>query len=379
MRAFTEIERYCKPRFSQATPLKSWGWSAARQPAVFHSTSTPVIRTFCKLPVLAALGLLLGGATPMPAPVRSVPNVILFVGNSFFHGQYQPVLAYNAAHLTDENYGLPSTDPRCETTTGEPVVWGGTPGIFKQFTEEAGLNYEVHFEEINAKSLQYHYDYALAVIQQPRWNTVVLQEHSVRALPARHGGRPDLFRDYATRLEQAVHTASPAARVYLFQTWPRADLCYPPNTPYAGLPLDSMALELHASYYDLLRQNTRLAGVAPAGDAWLHAIEAGVAQRNPYAPESGKIDLWAEDHYHPSNCGAYLNTCVLFGEITGRDPRTLGSSELAAAALGISPAQAISLQRLASEQIRAARPTAFSGTTNNSKPAPRKLKVKAKS
>ena len=336
-----------------------------------------MIQGFCKLLFLAALGLLLNSAAPALAQSRPAPNVILFVGNSFFHGQYQPVLAYNAARVTDENYGLPSDNPRCETTNGEPVIWGGTPGIFKQFTEEAGLNYEVHFEEINAKPLQYHYDYALSVIKQSRWNTVVLQEHSTRALPVRHGGRPDLFSSYATRLEQAVHTASPAARVYLFQTWPRADLCYPPGTPYAGLPLDSMAQELHTSYYALLRQNPHLAGVAPAGDAWLRAIETGVAQRNPYAPESGKIDLWAEDHYHPSNYGAYLNTCVLFGEITGRDPRTLGGTELAAAALGISPAQAMSLQRLAYEQIRVARPTAFSGPAKGGKPAPRKSKANA--
>lgn len=70
---------------------------------------------------------------------------------------------------------------------------------------------------------------------------MVLQEHSTSALPARHIGHPEEFREYATRLEQTVHTANPEARVFLFQTWPRADLCYPPGTSYAGLPLDSMA------------------------------------------------------------------------------------------------------------------------------------------
>ena len=82
-----------------------------------------------------------------------MPTAILFVGNSFFHGKYQPVLTYNAAQVTDENYGLPITNPRCETTIGAPVVWGGIPGIFKQMTSKAGLAYEVHFEEINAKPL----------------------------------------------------------------------------------------------------------------------------------------------------------------------------------------------------------------------------------
>ena len=321
------------------------------------------------------LSLVLGWHPAAQAQGRPAPNTILFVGNSFFHGKYQPVLAYNAAHVTDENYGLPSDSPRCETTTGEPVVWGGIPGIFQQLTAEAGLNYEVHFEEINAKPLQYHYEHALDVIQQPRWNTVVLQEHSMWALPARHGGHPEGFRDYATRLEQAVHAASPAARVFLFQTWPRADLCYPPGTPYAGLPLDSMAQELHTAYYGLLGQNPAFAGIAPAGDAWLRAVQTGVAVPNPYAPETGKMDLWAADHYHPSNWGAYLNACVLFAEITGRDPRAFGGAELAAVALGLAPADAVALQRLAYEQVRAARPAASTRPVPARRPRPKRPKA----
>jgi hypothetical protein len=120
---------------------------------------------FCRLLILAALALGLHWSAAAQAQLRPAPTVILFVGNSFFHGKYQSVLAYNAAQVTDENYGLPSTNPRCETTTGAPVVWGGIPGIFKQMTSEAGLAYEVHFEEINAKSLQYYYEHALSVTQ----------------------------------------------------------------------------------------------------------------------------------------------------------------------------------------------------------------------
>ena len=344
-----------------------------------------MIQPLRKLLCLAVAGLLAsysnsagaqGRAARRPATTPPV-NTILFVGNSFFHGKYQPVLAYNAAHVTDENYGLPATDPRCETTTGEPVVWGGIPGIFQQLTEEAGLNYEVHFEEINARPLQYHYEHALAVIQQPRWHTVVLQEHSVWALPPRRGGHPELFRDYATRLEQAVHAVSPAASVFLFQTWPRADLCYPPDKPFTGLPIDSMARELHASYYDLLARNPGFKSIAPAGDAWLRAVQTGLAQRNPYAPEPGKVDLWAEDHYHPSNWGAYLTACVLFGEITGHDPRALGGTEQAAAALGLGPAVAVALQRVAAEQIQTARPDAFAENPKSpAKPTIRKGRLK---
>ena len=50
------------------------------------------------------LGLLTGSAT---AQTR-----VLFVGNSFTHGKYAPVLNYNAASVIDENFGLPSTSLR---------------------------------------------------------------------------------------------------------------------------------------------------------------------------------------------------------------------------------------------------------------------------
>jgi len=328
--------------------------------------------------LLAALGLALTQPSPSLAQSKAAPNTILFIGNSFFHGKYPPVLNYDTAHVKDENFGLPKDSPRFENHPEEPGPWGGIPGIFKKLTDEAGLSYEVHIEAISGKTLKFHYDNALSIIQQPRWNTVVLQENSAYALPARRTGHPEVFREYAAKLEQAVHTANPAARLYLYQTWARADMHYTPKGAYTGLPVDSMTQDLHAAYYGVLRQDPKFTGVAPAGDAWLHAIQTGVAMRNPYTPESGKINLWGPDYYHPSKWGCYLNACVLFGEITGRDPRTLGAKEQAAADLGIAPADAVSLQRIAYEQVRSARPTAFSSQQGGSKPASGKLKVKTK-
>lgn len=287
---------------------------------------------------------------PRPeAPVR-----ILFVGNSFSHGGRLPMLTYNNAAITDENYGQPAGTPRAEG--GGPGPWGGIPAIFKKLTDEAGLRYEVHLEAMSGQTLKFHYDNALSVINQPRWQAVVLQEYSTGPLPARRQGRRGEFYDYATRLEQTVHRANPAARLYLYETWARADLTYPPDMPYSGQPIDSMAHDLHAGYYGLAQQNGHFAGVAPAGDAWLRAIQTGAASANPYAPAPGQLDLWTDDHYHPSPWGAYLNACVLLATITGHDPRALGPHEQAAAALGIAPADAAALQRLAAEQVRAAPP-----------------------
>ena len=300
------------------------------------------------IPLLATL---LPAATPPPAaPPR--PVVILFVGNSFFHGAFEPVLSYNNQAVTDENY---RPAPHGGREHGG-AAWGGIPGIFKRLTDEAGLRYEVHVEAISGQTLNFHYDNALGIIQQPRWDKVVLHDYSTGPVPTRHGGQPARFFTYATKLEQAVHEANPKAHLYLYETWPRADLTYPTGKNYSGLPLDSMAADLHRAYYQQATQDKHVAGVAPAGDAWLRAVRQGLADPNPYdglAP--GQVDLWGPDHYHPSPYGAYLNACVLLAEITGSDPRRLGAREQAAAALGIAPGVAVRLQRIAWEQVRAGR------------------------
>jgi hypothetical protein len=295
---------------------------------------------------IAFLGLS-GAAQAQTAPTR-----ILFVGNSFTHGKFLPVRQYNSPNVTDENYGLPASDPRAEGAN-EAGPWGGIPGIFKKMADQAGLNYEVHIEAISSSSLQNHYSYALAVIAQAKWNKVVLQDQSTYPLPNSRGGNRSAFYTGATSLEQAIHTANSAAQVYLYQTWARADLTYQPTTTpnYQGLPIDSMTQDLHDGYYRQFFNNGRYAGVAPAGDAWLRAIQAGVAMRNPYTPDPTKLDLWGADNYHPSIWGAYLNACVLFYRLTGLDPRTLGASEQAAAALGITPTAAVALQQVAYDQV----------------------------
>lgn len=303
--------------------------------------------------LLTVAGTLSAWSCPAPPPAK--PVVILFVGNSFFHGAFQPVLSYNAAAITDENYKPTSEGQRRHQYEHEEGPWGGIPGIFKKLTDEAGLNYEVHLEAISGQTLKFHYDSALAVIQQPKWDKVVMHDYSTGPVPTRHGGYPVRFTEYANRLEQAIHTANPKAQVYLYETWARADQTYTPKGGYAGLPIDSMASDLHRAYYREAAQNGHIAGVAPAGDAWLRAIETGVAMRNPYQPTAGKVNLWGQDNYHPSQWGAYLNACVLFGEITGRDPRRFGAQEQAAATLGIAPDEATALQRVAYEQLQAAK------------------------
>ncbi|MGZ3306812.1 MAG: hypothetical protein ACXU8U_13205, partial [Asticcacaulis sp.] len=78
------------------------------------------------------------------------------------------------------------------------------------------------------------------------------------------------------------------------------------------------------------------------------------ADANPYdGIDAGKVNLWNTDHYHASVYGYYLEALTIFGSVTGRDPRSLGANECAAADLGIAPAQAATLQQVAFEQLSA--------------------------
>ena len=292
---------------------------------------------------------------PVPPPPSTLDSVrgpvsILFVGNSFMHGRYLPVRTYNATAITDENFGLPPSNPRAERLETGP--FGGIPGIFKEFTVEAGLSYDVHIEAISAQTLQFQYEHALPIIAQAPWDAVVLQDYSTGPLPEARGGHPERFYQYATLLEQAVHTLNAQTRLYLYETWPRADLIFFPGKPYSGEGVGAMTRELHEAYWREAAQDGHFTAVIPNGDAWQRAIEEGVAQPNPRQNAGDdRVDLWGEDNYHPSVAGAYLNALVCFQQITGQDARRLGKNEQAAAALGLAPAAAVSLQRVAWEQV----------------------------
>jgi hypothetical protein len=91
-------------------------------------------------------------------------------------------------------------------------------------------------------------------------------------------------------------------------------------------------------------------------DAFLRAVSSGVATRNMYSSDAltdGLIDLWFNDGTHASTHGSYLSALTLFGSLTGLDLIMFGSTEVAARDLGISAADALALQRVASEQFRA--------------------------
>ena len=303
---------------------------------------------------------------------------ILFVGDSFTHGRYLPVRTYNSAGVTDENYNLPSSNARAESTS-EPGPYGGMPGIFKELTTEAGLNYDVHIAAISSTSLASAYGYESQVIANPEWNAVVLQELSYKPLPPSLSGtsssNPNSFCGSVQTIEQGLHAVNPSASVYLYSHWARADeaeALATGGTTYAT-GLSELFSSLHNVELQAAANDGKVAGVAPVGDAWQAAMTAGYFQSNPYTTTSG-IFPWflyqagsnpstsssAPDYLHPSIYGAYLSALVLFEEITGQNSTLLGSGEAAAAALGISGTVAVELQGIAHAQVTSGS-TAYSG------------------
>jgi len=274
--------------------------------------------------------------TPLPAASGPAQHRILFVGNSFLHGHMPPVLHYNAARVTDLN------------GTG----YGGVPAVFKQLADDAGANVDVSSELVSGQTLQFHFDQKRTLITSRPWDIVVLQEYST--LSPRQTGDATAFIAAASRLEAAVHGANPAARVYLMETWARADQVYrTPGGRWAGKPLEAMQGDLHAAYAQASARAACIAGVLPVGSAALRAVREGVADRNPYdGIDAGKFNLWGEDSYHLGPWGSYLEALVIFGRLTGRDPASLGADSRAGRDLGLSASQIEAAQGVASRELR---------------------------
>jgi hypothetical protein len=293
-----------------------------------------------------ALALLLAFATLsilLPASARAVS--ILFIGNSFTFAYGSPVHYYRPDTVTDLN--------------GQGI--GGVPALFKSFTSQAGLKYDVYLETEPGISIDWHVDHKLGVIGQRPWDVVVLQGYST--LDPRKPGDATVITAAVHQMAEFLRIKNPAVDIRLMATWSRADQTYEPAGAWYGKPIETMARDVRAGY-DLAAKGTPgIKSVVPVGEAWTRAIHAGVADSNPYdGIDAGKIDLWTYDHYHASSYGYYLEALMLFGNITGRDPRSLGDYECSGFELGLSRKQIAALEQVASDELSAA------GSINSSPP-----------
>ena len=129
-------------------------------------------------------------------------------------------MSYNAANVHDLTAGFNAIDPT-GTNAFEPRPWGGVPGVFKEFTVEAGLDYDVSISARNAASLRGQFlDTANTTwdmrgnVASKQWNVVVLQDLSDVSLPDGKGRNANnaQFQAGVNRFVQFIHDG--AARTY---------------------------------------------------------------------------------------------------------------------------------------------------------------------
>ena len=281
----------------------------------------------------AATSLVLGcllGAVSGTAPAATS---LLFIGNSFTYGAGSPVKFYRANTVTDlNNEGI-----------------GGVPALVKSFTQQAGLDYDIALETRGGSGIEFHLDNKLGVIGKRPWDVVVMQGQST--LDFEKPRDPAKLVATTKQMAEFLRGRNGGVSLYLMSTWARADQVYPPNGAWAGKTVDAMTKDVRAAY-DLAAAAPGVKAVIPVGEAWMRAVQAGIADPNPYdGIEAGKVDLWTYDHYHASTHGYYLEALVIFGSLTGRDPRSLGENECSGYELGMPTTLVKALQQVAFEQL----------------------------
>jgi hypothetical protein len=142
---------------------------------------------------------------------------------------------------------------------------------------------------------------AMMKIRNGHYSHVVLQGHSLSAID-----HPDELAEDAERFHSAI-TAS-GSRTVLYETWARK-----PNTSlyrkHAIIrTFDDMTGRIDTAYTGIARRLH--AELAPVGGAFARAWKSEPV-----------VSVWGNDGSHPTLAGSYLAACVLYGAITGRDPR----------------------------------------------------------
>jgi hypothetical protein len=153
------------------------------------------------------------------------------------------------------------------------------------------------------------------------WDTVVIQEHSLKPTSHPTGGDPADFRADALMLYEKVLMTHAGVNSVLFETWARA----PGHEFYPDIFQNPSAMQ------NELRDNYRLAEADI--DAAHGAGAAAVAPVGEGFRESGWRDLYADDLWHANQRGGLLIGLILYGTIYG--DRTVSDIDLSGVASGL--------------------------------------------
>jgi len=273
-------------------------------------------------------------ALALSATLAAADTSVLFIGNSFTFGYGSAARFYRADTVTDlNNEGI-----------------GGVPALFKSFADQAGLDYEVALETRGGSGLDFHLENKLGVIGRRPWDQVVM--HGYSTLDANKPGDPATLVKTTAQMTEFLQSLNADVEVFLTSTWSRADQTYVADRPWTGKPIEQMARDVRAGYDKAAAGAPGVKAVNAVGEAWTRAMQAGIADSNPYdGIDAGKFDLWTFDHYHASTYGYYLEALVVFGNLTGLDPRSLGDNECSGYELGLNSREVKALQQVAFDQL----------------------------
>jgi len=242
----------------------------------------------------ACLGLFVAGETVQAAPAIRV----LFIGNSQTTVWDLPQMIKTLADSAPEE--------RARIEFGRATKGGASLKKHWDAGEAAGA--------------------ALAMINQEKWDYVVLQE-IYNATQAEFG-------DYAMKFDEVIRKSG--ARTVLFATAHVTEYYHPDaRFPESFMPLNEMQTALGKSHGIL---------VAAAGYTWIHYL-------GPTPSEAQLLDLYDKDRGHPGAKGTYLYACLLYAVLTRTNPEGL-THEFPQIRGGIliPPAEAVEMQRVAWKQ-----------------------------
>ena len=166
----------------------------------------------------------------MTGTTTAAGTSLLFIGNSFLFGSGSAVRFYRADTVTDlNNEGI-----------------GGVPALFKSFTQQAGLDYDVALETRGGSGLDFHLEQKLGVVGRRGWDKVVM--HGYSTLDADKPRDPAKLVATSKQMADFLRGRNPNVELFLMATWSRADQTYPAKGAWAGKPIDVMGRDVRAAY-----------------------------------------------------------------------------------------------------------------------------------
>jgi hypothetical protein len=251
-----------------------------------------------------ALRLLIAAAVICGGLVAGVSLYVGFIQAGVIRNPFGPVLRGDVASARSERPGL-----RVLFVGNSLTYYNDMPGLVHRLAagDKRGRPlFAVYYTAPGWSLRSASGDKGLSdLLEEIRWDAVVLQEHSVRAAAPAERLRRDTV-PFARKL-QDLATAN-GARTIVFMNW------------YADEPEESdLAAELGAP-------------MAPAALAWDEAL-----RRRP------ALNLLGGDGTHPNLAGSYLIACVFYATLTRRDP---SKSSFTA---GLERSEARLLQRVAAD------------------------------